>query len=131
MRSPIWLYERCERGEVAPVLLLILLLFTGVLIYMPVTRSEQLTVLNSPVWRVPLSLCEIRGVLHENDPVVVTVVNGEGHAMERFDIARLAWVEEGRNVAVLVRREDKDRIPILLNSSGLRVVVEPRGGNAN
>ena len=120
-----------EGGEVAPVLLVVLTLFFAVSLFLPVTRSEQLTVLNSPMWRIPISSCEIKGVLHDGDPVVVTVVDGEGRVVERFDVARLAWVEEGRNVAVLVRREDRDRIPALLDLSGLRVVVEPRGGNAN
>ncbi|WP_156896813.1 hypothetical protein [Desulfovirgula thermocuniculi] len=111
--------------------MLLVLLAAAVLVRLPVTRSEQLTVLNSPVWRIPLSSCEIRGILHENDPIVVTVMDEKGHVMERFDVARLAWVEEGRSIAVLVRREDRDRVPALLGPSGLRVVVEPRRGNAN
>lgn len=116
-----------EGGEVVPaVAFAALMLLMMVSLLLPVARGEQLTVLNGSVWRVPLSSCEIRGILHEDDPVAIAVVDEKGRVVERFDVARLAWVEKGRSVALLVRREDRGRIPALLDPSGLRVVVEPR-----
>lgn len=123
-----------ERGIIGAPTMSILLFFSAMALFLfvaiyvnyinPPKTAGDLFLLNSSTIRIPVAQCEIRGIIRENSPVFLSVVDEKGQVVEVIPEARVFFVADDA-VHVLVKHKDGDKVPPL-SVNRLHVVLEPK-----